>query len=137
MSVFRGVMGSVALAGALTACGGGSTPTTPSSQILPANIQSSGQGGWINCGPDVGCQFTAAIQNNGTGCATGTAVVTRFYDGSGAQIGSDVNMAIGLNVIIRPGQIVPINSIGFVAPSVVNGSQTYTLFPSWNNVACP
>lgn len=135
MSVFRTWMASLGLAVALVGCGGGSTPTTPS--IPPANIQSTGQGGWINCGIDVGCQFSAAVQNTGTGCAIGTAVVARFYDANGAQVGSDTSMGIGLNVIIQPGQTVPINSTGFIAPNVVTSTQTYHLYPTWNNVACP
>jgi hypothetical protein len=107
----------------------------------PAIIQSSGQGSWTMCDPISGnCWFSASIQNVGSGCAAGTTVVLRLFDGNGAQLGSDVQMgAIGTSLsakTIRPQEVVAIQSLTFIGPSVSHSVQGYLLFPTWNNVAC-
>jgi hypothetical protein len=116
-----------------------STPTPPAPTILPASLQLSGQGSWSLCSFG-DCLFSASIQNNGSGCASGTAVVARFYDANNAQMGSDVQMGTqgGLSVkVIRPNEIVAITSTIVVASNVVSGTKTYRLFPTWNDVQCP
>jgi len=108
---------------------------------LPAaNIQITGQGSFTTCLSTGDCLFSASIQNVGVGCASGTAVVARFLDANGAQVGSDVQMGAtgGLaSRTIRPQEVVPITSVGFVNSSITSRTKTYRLLPTWNNVSCP
>ena len=139
-------MVAVALASLTLSCGGGSSSNQPSAPsapsapaITPANLVSVGQGSWTHC--ILGkCAFAASIENQGAGCASGTAVTVRFYDANQAQAGPDLTMAAvgGLSSLtIRPGQVVALQTLQTSEASVMNATKTYRLFPSWNNVVCP
>jgi hypothetical protein len=131
----------------MLSCGGGSkTPTTPSPPPQPpipsADIRLSGQGTWTNILPIVGDGiFAASIQNVGAGCASGTAVIARFFDGNNQQVGSDTQMggagASLSGLTIRPQEISAIRSVGFVPAAIISRTQSYRLFPTWNDVRCP
>ena len=125
---------------------GSKNPTTPSAQppatVPPADIRLSGQGTWTNLLPITGDGiFAASIQNVGTGCASGTAVIARFFDGNNQQVGSDTQMggagASLSGLIIRPQEISAIRSVGFVPGATISRTQSYRLFPTWNDVRCP
>lgn len=121
---------------------GGNSPTTPSAPPPPpaANLVSSGQGNWSVCSPSGSCLFLASIQNTGAGCATNTSVVVRFYNSASAQVGADIQMGgQGTSLsgrIIRPSEVVGLASVSLVSSTVVSGTATYQLFPTWTNVAC-
>src|SRR5262245_58308154 len=107
----------VALACATIACGSDNAPSSTTRTVAAASLQITGQGSWSNC-VFGGCQLSASIQNTGAGCASGTAVVARFFDATGAQIGSDVTMgaAGGLSSLtIRSQQVVAVTSLIFVS----------------------
>lgn len=122
-------------------CGG--TPTAPAPQPIPvAALQLTGQGSFAGCSGLIDlCAFQASIQNTGLGCATGTTVVARFFDGNNVQIGSDLQMgAMGGSLTsrtIRPQEIVALASVQPIAFSVASASKNYRLFPSWTDVRCP
>ena len=120
------------------ACGGSSRPTAPTpAPMAQAFLQGTGQWSWGNCLGDLGCYFQASVQNVGSGCASGTSVVVRFYDSNHEQRGSDVRMDVSppgvLSALtIRPNEIVAVSS-----SSPQDTFASYGVFPSWNNVACP
>src|SRR5688572_33070332 len=112
----------------VSGCGGG-LATAPSPPPVPeAVLQLSGEGSFANCieSPISRCDFHASIQNVGSGCATSTTVVARFYDGSGNQVGSDAQMGAPATSLasrtIRPVEIVALESVGFVPKTVADGS---------------
>jgi len=97
----------------------------------------SGQGNFSVCVAGA-CVFNASIENNGAGCASGTTVVARFFNGD-TQLG-DVQMgAVGGSLsarMIRPGEVVGLASITPVAPNIVTNGKTYRLLPAWTDVRC-
>ena len=126
------------LCAVVAGCGSNSTPTAPS--IPSADLRLSGQGSWTSCffGD---CLFSASIQNLASGCASGTTVIARFYDGNNQQVGSDTQMgAVGSGLsgrTIRPQEIVALASVGIVGATTISRTQSYRLFPTWNDVRCP
>jgi hypothetical protein len=143
-----------ALVALLIGCSGSnSSPAAPSPAPAPApapsppplptaTLQLSGQGSFVNCLALIGrCDFQASIENAGQGCATGAAVVARFFDGAGGQLGSDVQMgAVGSSLAsrtIRPGEIVAILSIAGVPLTVRDNMRSFRLFPTWTDTRCP
>lgn len=125
------------LCGALLGCGGDSSPSTPT--VQPANLVTTGAGVQKSC-IDRNCTLVASIQNTGTGCASGTAVVARLYDQLNAQVGSDMPMIVTgeslASKTIRPNDIVTLTSVGYVDAVIILGT-TYRLVSTWTNVACP
>src|SRR5688572_33406726 len=97
---------------AMSGCAGDRTPTAPTPPPPAAVLQLSGEGSFANCiaSPISRCDFQASIQNVGSGCATSIAVVARFSDASGNQMGSDTPMeASGTSLVsrtIRPQEII-------------------------------
>jgi hypothetical protein len=120
------------------ACDSGSRPTTPPpAPSGRAFLQGSTLWSWGDCLGDLGCYFLTSIQNVGTGCASGTSVVVRFYDGNNAQRGLDMRMEAGppgalKALTIRPDEIVAISSAFPLDPFV-----SYRIFPTWTEVDCP
>jgi predicted small lipoprotein YifL len=116
------------------------TTTTAPAAIPMADLKFSGQTTWTYCSSyTADCYFSAAIQNVGAGCGSGKTVIARFYDGNGQQVGSDVEMSAsgGLSTrILRPQEIVAIDSSGMVPASVISRARAYRLFPTWDNVKC-
>lgn len=117
-------------------------PPPAPAPIPAASLQLSGQGSFTNCIPLFDrCDFQASLQNVGTGCATSTSAVARFYDGNGAQMGSDAQLgAVGASLAsrtIRPQEIVAVGSINTVTYTIATTSKSYRLFPTWTNVRCP
>lgn len=97
-----------------------------------------GQGS-MSCDPAGHCSFSASINNVGSVCASDTAVVARFYNASGTQVGADVPMdATGSlsSKVIRPQDVVQIASTGAVGSEMAD-AKSYLLFPTWNNLICP
>lgn len=121
----------------LLGCGGDSSPSTPT--VQPAILVTTGAGVQKSC-VDRNCTLVASIQNTGTGCASGTAVVARLYDQLNAQVGSDMPMMATGELLasktIRPNDIVALASVGYVDSVIIMGT-TYRLVPTWTNVACP
>ena len=110
------------LEGALTA-GNGWSEQSVSLAGWSANIRLSWQSSWTDClFVSRDCILRASIQNVGQGCASGTTVVIRLFNGS-QQVGSDLQMTAsgGLSGrTIRPQEIVAIRSTRFVSRSVVD-----------------
>jgi hypothetical protein len=106
-----------------------------------ANLQASGNTSWSYCLSTGECALNAALQNTGTGCASGTTATVKLYDAAGNQTGSDVGMAAvggGLaNKTIRPQEIVTLISSSMVPGYAVTAAKSYRLLPVWNNVVCP
>jgi hypothetical protein len=122
----------------LSACGGSPAAPTPP-PILSADIRLSGQGSWTGC--FLGdCFFSASIENVGAGCASGTSLVARLFDASNQQVGSDIQMGGSGSSLsartIRPQEVVAVTSLLRVSADFIARSNTYRLFPAWNNVAC-
>ena len=132
----------------VVSCGNnsGRSPTAPSQSPSPppipsANLQSAGQGSWISCTSRsrLGCYWSGSLQNVGSGCASGTTAIVRFFDGNDQQLGSDVQVgaAGGLSSLtIRSQEIVALTSTRLVAWDIVDGAETFLLSPTWNNVEC-
>jgi hypothetical protein len=125
-----------ALCGALMGCGSDSSPSTPT--VQPANLVAIDSPIWRTCdGPR--CTLIASIQNTGTGCASGTAVVARLYDSRNVQVGSDVPMMATTEWLasktIRPNDIVALTSEGYVDSTIIVGT-TWRFIPTWTNVKC-
>lgn len=127
-----------------SSCGSSSSPTTPvvttPAPVLAANVVLTGQGAWTGC-IGTSCVFSASVQNNGAGCATGITVVTRLFDSNSAQVGSDIQMGTvqspGLSArTLRPNEILAIASQIYIDGATINRAATYRLFPTWNNTAC-
>jgi hypothetical protein len=118
-----------ALCCALMGCGSDSSPSTPT--IQPANLVMTNTGIEKSC-IQLGCTLEASIQNIGTGCASGTAVVARPY---GGQDSTDVPMmATGeplASRVIRPNDTVALTSV-----SMVPVLTAYRIVPTWTNVKC-
>ncbi len=127
----------VAVSGTFSAAPGTSAPNpTP---IPAASVDQSGGSSWTSC-VSGNCDFNTSIQNTGAGCARNIDVVTRFYNASNVQVGSDVSM-ISPGILLsattmRPGQIFAIRSLGPVPSATINAAKIFRLFPSWTNVAC-
>jgi hypothetical protein len=135
-------------------CGGssGSAPTSPSNVLAPYQLVQDGGSRWDaaagGCTGDqlerLGCFFRTSIKNIGTGCASGTAVTVRFSNEAGQQMGADHQMALRpygspanlRSRLIRPGEIVPISTWDWVAPSVVQTPGTFKLYITANSVPC-
>lgn len=129
---------SVAVSGTFSATPGTSAPNpTP---IPAASVVLSGGSSWTLCLPQFGggqnCHFNTSIENTGAGCARNVDVVTRFYNASNFQVGSDVAMILLSATTMRPGQIVSIRSLGSVPSATIDATRTFRLFTSWTNVAC-
>ncbi len=121
----------------LLGCGGDSSPSTPT--VQPANLVTTGAGVQKNC-VDRNCTLVASIQNTGTGCASGSAVVARLYDSLDAQVGSDMPMVATGELLasktIRPNDVVVLKSVGYVDSIMILGT-TYRPLSTWTNAPCP
>ena len=120
------------------ACGGSSSLTAPTpAPMAQAFLQGIGLWSWGNCLGDLGCYFQTSIQNVGSGCASGTSVVVRFYDANQSQRGSDIRMGVSppgfLSALtLQPNETVAVSSLAPLDPFA-----SYRVFPTWDNVACP
>jgi hypothetical protein len=125
-----------------SACGGEKSPTAPTPPPTPsASLASSGQGSWASCLPFSGdCIWAGSLQNSGPGCATGTTVVVRLYQGD-QQLGADIQVgAEGTSLsgrTIRPGEVLALRSLNYVSNSIVTRAESYRMFPTWTDVRCP
>ena len=120
------------------ACGSSSSPSAPTpAPMAQAFLQASAQWSWGSCLGDLGCYFQTSIQNVGSGCASGTSVVVRFYDANQSQRGSDIRMGVSppgfLSALtLQPNETVAVSSLAPLDPFA-----SYRVFPTWDNVACP
>jgi hypothetical protein len=107
---------------------------------LSADIRLVAGRGGFSCDSAGRCSFSTSIQNVGSACASGTAVVARFFDGSGAQLGSDVEMDASGSLssrIIRLQEMLAISSLAPVGSDSALNTKAYALVPTWTNVMCP
>ena len=120
-------------------CSGGMRRRRPvNADDQPANLVTTASGVQKSC-VDLKCRLIASIQNTGPGCATGTAVVARLYDERNVQFGSDMPMMATTeslaSKIIRPNDIVALESQGYVDATIILGA-TYRLVSTWTDVKC-
>ena len=132
------IVGVVLAIGLALACGGSGSPTAPPpAPMIQALLQGYGQWSWGDCFGDLGCYFQTSIQNVGTGCASGTSVVVRFYDVNNSPLGFETRLDVTppgrLSALtIRPNEIVALSSLSTHDPFA-----SYKVLPTWNDVACP
>jgi hypothetical protein len=134
----------------VTACGNETQPPTaptPPQTQAPASVGKlvpfwDAHSERENCTSTGDCYWGEAIQNTGTGCASGATAVLRLSSGDLSQydLPSFQMDALGGGLaakLIRPNEIVPILSADRVPSNVASSAKWYKYDLTWNTVTCP
>jgi hypothetical protein len=84
------------------------------------------------------CTWQGAVQNTGSGCAGNVTGVVQFQNASGQTIGSSHQLLflMAAGHTLRPNEVIQVQSVTTVDRPTADAVRTYTLQPSWTNVAC-
>ena len=146
--VIRVVVSLVVCASAI-GCGGGASPTSPSSvaplvqqpaPIRPASVVTEGSWQWLGDCPTPWhgyggiCDIQWSGRNVGQGCAGRVRGTTWLYDNGNRQVAAfDWNLSSGR--VVRANESFVFKN-GFIVPGAVTAAHTARTEFFWNNVAC-